>query len=100
MRLLVLVPLLPLAFLAGRATSPSGASARTASHVYTLRQDDVVRAPGAATRCTASVEGGAKNLFCQRSPEGRYQVVFYTDSIIVWKNGNTDKPAFAAHWER
>jgi len=100
MRLLVLVLLLPLAFLAGRATSPTGASARTESHVYTLRQNDVVRAPGAATRCTASVEGGANNLFCHRSPEGRYQVVFYTDSIIVWKNGNTDKPAFSAHWQR
>ena len=58
------------------------------------------RAPGATTRCTASVEGGSKNLFCRRSPEGRYQVVFYTDSIIVWKNGNPDKPAFSARWQR
>jgi hypothetical protein len=63
-------------------------------------QNDVVRAPGAATRCTASVEGGAKSLFCHRSPEGRYQVVFYTDSIVVWKNGNPDKPVFSARWQR
>src|SRR5207248_630497 len=79
---------------------PKAASARSENRIYTLRQNDVVRAPGAATRCTASVEGGSKNLFCRRSPEGRYQVVFCTDSIIVWKNGNPDKPAFSARWQR
>ena len=78
----------------------AAASAQTENRVYTLLQNDVVRAPGAATRCTASVEGGAKSLFCHRSPEGRYQVVFYTDSIVVWKNGNPDKPAFSARWQR
>jgi hypothetical protein len=100
MRLLVVALLVPVAFVVGRATNPTQASARSEGHVYTLRQNDVVRAPGAATRCTASSEGGAKNLFCHRSPEGRYQVVFYTDSIIVWKNGNTDKPAWSARWQR
>jgi hypothetical protein len=100
MRVFAVALLIPGAFLVGRATNPTTASARTENRVYTLRQNDVVRAPGAATRCTASVEGGAKNLFCQRSPEGRYQVVFYVDSIIVWKNGNTDQPAFSARWRR
>jgi hypothetical protein len=100
MRLLALALLLPVAFLVGRATNPTAASAQTESHVYTLAQNDVVRAPAAATRCTASVEGGAKNLFCQRSPGGRYQVVFYADSILVWKNGNPGKPAFSARWKR
>jgi hypothetical protein len=42
----------------------------------------------------------AKSLFCHRSSEGRYQVVFYTDSIVVWKNGHPDKPAFSARWKR
>jgi len=100
MRFLAIVLLVPVAFLVGRATNPKAASARSENRIYTLRQNDVVRAPGAATRCTASVEGGSKNLFCRRSPEGRYQVVFYTDSIIVWKNGNPDKPAFSARWQR
>lgn len=100
MRLLAIALLMPVGFLVGRATNPIAASARTDNHVYTLRQGDVVRAPGAATRCTASVEGGFKNLFCRRSPEGRYQVVFYKDSILVWKNGNPDKPVFSARWQR
>ena len=100
MRLFAITLLVLVGFLVGRATNPLAASARTNNHIYTLRQNDVVRAPGAATRCTASVEGGAKNLFCDRFPDGRYQVVFYTDSIIVWKNGNPGKPAFSARWRR
>jgi hypothetical protein len=99
MRLLAIALLLPAAFLVGRATNPTAASARAENRVYTLRQNDVVRAPGAATRCTAEVEGGFKNLLCRRSPEGRYQVVFYRDSILVWKNGNPDMPVFSARWQ-
>jgi len=71
MRLFAVALLMPVAFLIGRATNPTAASAQTENRVYTLLQNDVVRAPGAATRCTASVEGGAKSLFCHRSPEGR-----------------------------
>jgi hypothetical protein len=92
MRLFAVALLMPVAFLIGRATNPTAASAQTENRVYTLLQNDVVRAPGAATRCTASVGRGAKSLFCHRSPEGRYQVVFYTDSIVVWKNGNPTSP--------
>ena len=100
MRLLALALLIPVAFLIGRATNPISAAAGSQSHVYTLSQNDVVRAPGAATRCTASAEAGVQNLFCERSPDGRYSIVFYKDSIIVWKNGNPDKPAFSARWQR
>jgi hypothetical protein len=100
MRFLAVALLVPVAFFIGRVTNPKAASAGSQNQTYTLRQGDVVRAPGAATRCTASVEGGAKNLFCHRSPEGRYEVVFYKDSILVWKNGNPDKPAFSARWQR
>ena len=99
MRLSAIALLIPAAFMLGRATNPTAASARTEAHVYTLRQNDVVRAPAAATRCTAGAEGGAKNLLCTRSPAGRYQVVFYRDSILVWKNGNPDKPVFSARWQ-
>ena len=100
MRLFASALLIPVAFLIGRATTTPAATAQTANRVYTLRQNDVVRVPGAATRCTASAEGGTKNLFCRRSPEGRYEVVFYTDSIIVWKNGSPDRPVFSARWQR
>jgi len=100
MRQLTIAVLIPVAFLVGRATNPTPASAHAENRVYTLRQGDVVRAPGAATRCTAGAEGGATNLFCHRAPEGRYQVVFYADSILVWKNGNPDKPVFSARWQR
>jgi hypothetical protein len=99
MRLLAIALLIALAFSVGRATNPPAAPARTESHIYTLRQGDVVRAPGAATRCTASVEGAFKNLFCSRSPQGRYQVVFYKDRLLVWKSGNPDKPVFSARWQ-
>jgi hypothetical protein len=100
MRVFAIALLIPVAFLVGRATDPTAASAQGRNQVYTLRQNDVVRAPGASTRCTASAEGRVKNLFCRRSPEGRYEVVFYTDSIFVWKNGSPDKPAFSARWQR
>jgi hypothetical protein len=55
MRLFAVALLMPVAFLIGRATNPTAASAQTENRVYTLLQNDVVRAPGAATRCTASV---------------------------------------------
>jgi hypothetical protein len=51
------------------------------------------RTPAPASRVSA------KGLFCHRASEGRYQVVFYTDSIVFWKNGNPDKPAFSARWQ-
>jgi len=66
MRLFAVALLMPVAFLIGRATNPTAASAQTENRVYTLLQNDVVRAPGAGTRCTASVEGGAKSLATAR----------------------------------
>jgi hypothetical protein len=100
MRLFAIALLIPVAFVVGRATNPTPASANAENRVYTLRQNDVVRAPSAATRCTAGVEGGVRNLFCGRSPSGRYHVVFYADSLQVWKNGNPGAPVFSAHWRR
>jgi hypothetical protein len=63
MRLFAIALLIPVAFVVGRATNPTPASANAENRVYTLRQNDVVRAPSAATRCTAGVEGGVRNLF-------------------------------------
>jgi hypothetical protein len=42
----------------------------------TLRTGDVAVAPLAATRCEASAEAGSPNLFCTRTPAGRYEVIF------------------------
>jgi hypothetical protein len=60
--------------------------------LYTLRTGDVARAPLAATRCEASAEAGAPNLFCTRTPRGRYQVIFYEDSVLIYRAGDPDNP--------
>jgi hypothetical protein len=65
---------------------------------YTLRTGDVVRAPLAATRCEASAEGGTPNLFCTRSPGGRYQIVFYADDVLIFRVGDPDNPR-AVRWK-
>ena len=62
------------------------------SRVFTLRRGDVARAPLAATRCEASAEAGSPNLFCTRTPAGRYQVIFYEDSVLIYRAGDTDNP--------
>jgi len=55
--------------------------------------------PEAATRCEASSEGGAPNLFCTRVGGGRHQVVFYKDSVLVWPlAAGPDGPPFAYRW--
>jgi hypothetical protein len=82
------------AFALGQGTGSLAGSSRR--HVYTLRTGDVVLAPRAAVRCEASGEGGSPDLFCERTPHGRYQVQFFSDEILVWNN--PDKPAFAARW--
>jgi hypothetical protein len=57
---------------------------------------DVVDVPQAATRCVASAEGGSPNFFCERNPAGRYEVVFYKDSVLIWKG---PEHAVAYHWQ-
>jgi hypothetical protein len=81
------------AFFVGRAT------ATQSRHVWTGHQGDVLRVPAAATRCVVSGEGGFPDLFCSRIPRGRYTVTFFSDEILVWRNGRPDKPAFCARWK-
>jgi len=66
--------------------------------LYTLRTGDVARAPLAATRCEASAEGGTPNLFCTRTPGGRYEVVFYEDTVLIYRAGDPDN-ARALPWK-
>jgi hypothetical protein len=63
-----------------------------------LRTGDVALAPLAATRCEASAEGGTPNLFCTRTPSGRYEVVFYTDEVLIYRAGDPDN-ARAVRWK-
>ena len=59
----------------------------------------MVRALLAATRCEASGEAGFSDLFCTRSPEARYQVVFYKDSVEVFRVGDPDNAPRSFRWE-
>jgi hypothetical protein len=52
--------------------------------VITLRDGDIVRRTEAATECMASGEGGRPNLFCTRIENGRHEVIFYEDRVLVW----------------
>ena len=67
--------------------------------VITLRDGDVVVRPEAATKCRASSEGGFRNLFCTRFHGGRHQVVFYSDSVLVWPlDRGPDGPPVSYLW--
>jgi hypothetical protein len=65
------------------------ASAPEGPRVYVLRDGDIVLRREAATRCAASQEGGFPNLFCTRITNGRYDVVFYSDSVLLWPHPRT-----------
>jgi hypothetical protein len=96
-----LVPvLIAAAFIVGRATGPDTASASALARVYTGRQGDVFRVPSAATRCMVTSEAGSPRLYCSRIGGGRYTVDFFRSSVLVWRNGNPDAPAFSARWRR
>ena len=99
MRLLLLsLPLLTAAaFLAGYAANPAAAPAASKGSVYTARVGDVVRVPSAAAQCKVGQEAGAVNLVCAHTPRARFSVVFFKDNLLVYRNGNPDKPVFSAH---
>lgn len=82
------------AFLLGRATATES---KANPHVYVLREG-VVRVPAAATRCEASGEGGFPDFVCSRLPRGLYTVSFFSDDLLVFRNGKED-PVFSARWE-
>jgi hypothetical protein len=92
---LLTLAVLAVLVLAGGRDGKRHVSARPAPRgraFYTLRRGDVARAPLAATRCEASSEAGAPNLFCTRTPGGRYQVIFYEDSVLIYRVGDPDNP--------
>ena len=90
------------AFFLGRLThSATAAPAKTTARggdVFTAAFRDVVRIPSIQTRCVVSEEAGFPNLLCDHSPRGRYELVLFRDSLLVYRNGDPDRPRFAARW--
>ena len=75
----------------------TGASPVEASpnRAYTLRVGDRVAIPAIKQVCTVSTEGGAVDLFCARPRSAHHEVTIFRDSILVWKVGNPDRPAWS-----
>jgi hypothetical protein len=75
------------------ATAP--AAEASAAHRYTLRVGDKVTIPAVNQRCAVYTEGGSPELYCARSQRPRHQVTIFRDSILIWKVGNPDRPAWS-----
>jgi hypothetical protein len=81
------------ALVVGQMTGPRPAEA-SPTRAYTLRIGDRVSIPVISQVCTVSTEGGAADLFCARPRKAHHQVTIFRDSILVWKVGNPDRPAW------
>jgi hypothetical protein len=90
----LLVATAAIGFSIGRIAATPAAAA-SASHRYTLRVGDRATIPAINQRCTVYREGGAPELFCARPLQPRHQVTIFRDSILVWKVGNPDRPAWS-----
>ena len=77
----------------GQMSGPRSAEA-SPTRAYTLRIGDRVTIPAINQVCTVSREGGAADLFCARPRKAHHQVTIFRDSILVWKVGNPDRPAW------
>ena len=82
-------------FSIGKVTTTATAAEALAAHRYTLRIGDKVTVPAVGQLCAVYVEGGAPELFCSRPQHARHQVTIFRDSILVWKVGNPDRPAWS-----
>jgi hypothetical protein len=72
-----------------------GAS-RSSQHVYVARPGDVLSVPGSKARCAVGRELTAVRLVCRHTPAARYSVVFYSDNLVVYRNGNPARIVFSA----
>jgi hypothetical protein len=71
------------------------AAEASAAHRYTLRVGDAVTIPAVRQRCAVYTEGGSPELYCARPVHPRHQVTIFRDSILIWKAGNPDRPAWS-----
>jgi hypothetical protein len=77
----------------GQMTGPRSAEA-SPTRAYTLRIGDKVAVPAINQVCTVSTEG--ERLICSARPrKAHHQVTIFRGSILVWKVGNPDRPAWA-----
>jgi len=89
------------AFFVGRLSQPPRAAAAAArgGTVFSAARGDVIRIPGIRTRCVVSEEAGSLELLCDHVRRGRYELVLFSDQLLVYRNGNPDKPRFAVRWK-
>jgi hypothetical protein len=81
-------------FSIGKIAAAPAAEA-SAAHRYTLRIGDKVTIPVVNQRCAVYKEGGAPEFYCARPRQPRHQVTIFRDSILIWKVGNPDRPAWS-----
>jgi hypothetical protein len=62
------------------------------SHVYTVRQGDVVHVPAAAARCEVSGEAGIPNFYCVHTGRSGYQVFLWKDSADLYDLARHGEP--------
>ncbi len=91
----VLVITAAIGFSIGKFATAPAADASAVAHRYTLRVGDEVSVPAVNQRCAIYKEGGAPELFCARPRHARHQVTIFRDSILIWKVGNPDHPAWS-----
>ena len=88
-------------FFLGRLSQPSRAAAATdrGGNLFVAGRNDVIRIPGIRTRCVVSEEAGKPDMLCDHVKRGRYELVLFSDSLFVYRNGNPDKPRLALRWK-
>ena len=91
---LALIGCVGASFVIGQMTSIRPAEA-SATRAYVLRLGDKVSVPAINQRCVVSTEGGATDLFCARPRNAHHQVAIFRNSILVWRVGNPDDPAWS-----
>jgi hypothetical protein len=67
----------------------------SASRVYTLHVGDKVTIPAVRQHCAVYTEGGSPEFYCARPLHPRHQVTIFRGSILIWKVGNPDRPAWS-----
>jgi hypothetical protein len=82
-------------FSIGKIVTAPAAEASAVAHRYTLRVGDKVTIPAVNQRCAVYKEGGSPELYCARPRQPRHQVTIFRDSILIWKVGNPDRPAWS-----
>jgi hypothetical protein len=78
----------------GKVVSAPAAEA-SAAHRYTLHVGDTATIPAVSQRCAVHTEGGSPEFYCARPLHPRHQVTIFPDSILIWKVGNPNRPAWS-----